>query len=265
MKPLLFISIAVFALLQPSQASLSVIDITQIRSNLFSAQRQFTQTIIHGKNQIEQIRQLAQQIDQAQIHLKRLGDPKKVTIETLNEALIFLNQLELNLSSEDIIEGLDPEEIFVARPSGPYQPVARDIRINGEIIAQRDAAPFAPEAAARRSLNHYRQVRSATLDRRRTIKRELDTTLRQLATASTASEIQKLNIVSRNLEAQLSAVDQEIAFATSEVVTRYYESEVEQKVQLEAERQANKAAFKTAADNASHFYRLPNRPVLFKR
>lgn len=265
MKPLLFLSLAVIALLQPSQAAISVIDISQIRSNLFSAQRQLTQTIIQGKNQIEQIRQLARQIQQAQTHLERLGDPGKVTIRTLNDALIFLNRLELNLSSEDIINGLDAEEIFAARPPGPYQAVDREIRVNGEVIAQREASPFAPEVAARRSFSHYRQVRAATLERRRAIKQELETTLRQLSTASTASEIQKLNVVIRNLEAQLAATDREISFAASEAATRFYESEVEKKVQLEAERQAKQAAFKTAADNASRFYRLPSQPVLFKR
>lgn len=262
MKPLLFLSLAVIALLQPSQGAISVIDISQIRSNLFSAQRQLTQTIIQGKNQIEQIRQLARQIQQAQTHLERLGDPGKVTIRTLNDALIFLNRLELNLSSEDIINGLDPEEIFAARPPGPYQAVDREIRVNGEVIAQREASPFAPEVAARRSFSHYRQVRAATLERRRAIKQELEATLRQL---STASEIQKLNVVIRNLEAQLAATDREISFAASEAATRFYESEVEKKVQLEAERQAKQAAFKTAADNASRFYRLPSQPVLFKR
>ncbi len=265
MKVLLFLNMIMLVFLPPSQAAVSVIDITQIRSNLFSAQRQLAETIIHGKNQIEQIRQFAQQIEQAQTHLKRLGDPRKVTIQTLNEALMFLNRLELNLPSDKITEGLKSDEIFASPRSSPYQTVERDIRVNGKVIGRRDAEPFTPEVATRRSLSHYRQVRGATLERRRIIKRELEASLRQLSQASTASETQKLNVVTRNLESQLAAVDREIAFATSEVETRFYESQVEKEIQIKADRQAKQAAFKAAADNAARFYRLPNRPTLFKR
>ena len=140
-----------------------------------------------------------------------------------------------------------------------------DIIVDGKAVAKRNAEVFTPEIAARRSLDHYREVRSSALQQRKRIKAEIETSLQQLRIASTSSEVAKLNTLIRALEAQLSANDREIQFAASEVLTRHLHNQVEEQIQAKARVQQQRATLKVGTKKDLRFYRLPSKPLFFKR
>lgn len=252
-------------MLTPASAAMAVVDIGLIKTNLANARRDLAQQILQGKHQVTQIKHMVDQIRQLDTHLQRLGDPRQVTVATLNEAVSFLNKVTLSKSSGDIIRDIGQDEVFKTRSGSPYTPVKRDITFRGEVVAKQDPDAFKPEVAARRSFEHYREVRAAVLKEREVIKRDMATTLNQLRVASSDSEVQKLNIVLRSLESRLEASDREIQFAASEVMTRYFQNRIEERVQAKAEVQRQRAALRTGTRKDIRFYHFPSKPVLFKR
>ena len=253
------------ALSGAASATISVIDINSIRTNLLNAKQALAEQVLHGKHQLEQIRHLVRQIEQADNYLKRLGDPKSVSLSTFNEAVGFLNELDFSKSSEDIIEGLSGEEIFSATPHSPHKAITPEIIIDGRAVALRDTTVFTPEVAERRTHTHYRDVRASALRQRARIKKEIEATLGQLRAASTASEVAKLNTLLRALESNLAANDREVSFAANEVLTRHLENEMERRVQSKARVQREREALRLGTKNDLQFYRLPTTPLKFKR
>ena len=121
-----------------------------------------------GENKHEkwtlQILKLNHQIGQVNEYLKRLGKPGEVDLEMIREILAFLKRAGLNKRSEEIIKGIEDDEVFEDQSqSGPHQHVKREIVIDGKVVAKRQGAVFTQEVAARRSFTHYRAVKEAAL------------------------------------------------------------------------------------------------------
>ncbi|MFT6238018.1 MAG: hypothetical protein ACJAQT_000087 [Akkermansiaceae bacterium] len=262
---ILMLSALFLSAANPASAIVQVQDISLIKTSLFNARRDLTEQILQGTRQIEQIRALYSQIKQAETHLKRFGDPRKVTLTTVTEALNFLQQLNLNRSFEDLIKNVEGQELFT-RTSGPVAPrLSKTIVIDGQEVATTDASVLVQEAASHRASEHYQQVRDAALKTRPGLKVEMERTLRQLKSASTTSEIQKLNIVMRSLESQLAANDREIGFAGSGVMATYLRNENEKEIQAKLHVQRQRAALRHSTESDLKLYEISSKRVPFKR
>ncbi len=249
----------------PSTAVVPVQDVSLIKTHLWTARQDLTEQILHGKRQLEQLQGLYRQVKQAETHLKRLGDPRKVTLETLRDALRFLQRVNLNRTFEDLVAGLRGEELFTRRADPVSLPVERTIKIDGKTIAETNSEVLLPEAAFHRASENYREVRDAALAERLRIKAEMNRTLQQLQAASTTSEIQKLNIVMRSLESQLAANDREIGFASSGVLATHLRNENERAIQDKLGIQRQRAALRYSTEKDLSLYRIDTQPIPFKR
>jgi len=248
-----------------AEAVRPVVDLKLIRMNLLNARRALAEQVVHGTRQVEHIQKTITQIRQLDSYLERFGDPEKVTLAAFNEAVGFLEELGFNKTSEEISRDIQGREIFQQSTDSPYTPLSANIVLEGEVVATRDTEVFKPEVAARRSLTHYREVRSRVLDNRQRIMAEIETSLKQLKAASTASEVSKLNILIRTLESQLEASDREMAFAANEVMTRYFQNLVEERVEEKARVQKERETLRHSVEKDIQTYRLPTRPLYFKK
>lgn len=241
-----------------SLAGLAVVDVGLISTNLQNAKRDLIEQVFQEGNQQEMIGQIDEYLD-------ILGHPGKVDLELINKILKFLGVVGVSLDSEEIIRDLDENEIFVNKAGTPYEAVQQDIVVGGEVVAQIDPKAFKAEVATRRTVQHYRDVRSEVLKQRSELKTELSQLLLKLRAADTDSEVQKLSIVAKALDTQLAAIDREIAFAADEVMSRWVELQLEEKIQAKAQIQKDRAAARIATEKDLQFYRLPSSPPILKK
>lgn len=238
-------------------ATLSVVDVGLMRINLRNAVRDFGEQVLQEENQQTMI----SQVDE---YLEILGDPSKVNLDQIEEILSFLNNLGISLKSEDVIRDLDESEIHRQRPGSVYQPVAKDIIVDGKKVGEIDSSVFRGEVAMGRSIEHYRSVRSVVLDERAAIEKEIAEALIRVERAETASEVQKLSVLITSLEAKLGATDREISMASDELVSRWAELQLEEKTKAKAKQQRDLAAVKVHTERNIVFFQLPSEPLKFK-
>jgi len=254
-----------FLLAPATSAAMPVVDVGLIQTNLFNAKRDLAEQIIQGQRALEQIQHLRSQIEQVDDYLDRFGDPESITLEVFNEVVGFLKEIELAKTTTEIQEGMKEDEVFQTQDFSPYSEVSPNIVIDGEAVSQRDAKVFAPEVAARRAFAHYHSVQESVLQRRQELKAELERNLQQVKQATTSSEVQKLDIITRNLEAQLALVDRELQFASNEALIQFHRNQVEAQVQAKARLQEERARHRVAEQRNAQLYQLPNSPIYFKR
>lgn len=268
MKTKLTIFTAVASLLVSSlstQATLSVVDVGLIKTNLLNAKRDFAEQLLHGQRALEQIQHLRSQIDQIDDYLDRFGDPKSISIEVFNEAVGFLKEVELTRTTNEILKDLKGEEVFQVDTTSPYSAVSKEIVVDGNVIENRNANVFAPEVAVQRAFSNYQRVQVSVLSRRQKLKAELEKNLQQIKRAATASEVQKLNIITRNIEAQLALTDRELQFAANEAILQNQRNQLNRQIQAKVRVQNERTSLRVTQKRNVQLYQFPSQPIPFKR
>lgn len=246
--------------------AITVVDPTLIKTNLLNAKKDLAQQIIQEANQKTQIFRLEQQIKQAEDYLRRMGKPEEVNLKMLREILRFLERLEKNRSSAEIVKEIGSEEIFQTDPQGgPAQEVSKQILIDGKSEGLRQGEDFSEEVATRRTLAHYRAVKEAALIERRELKKQFALSLRELQGAKTSSEVQKISAILNSLQTQLAATDSEIRVAADEVLTRFLHNQNEKEIASKARVQEQRVRLRVGTSKDIERYRLPTKPFLFPR
>lgn len=246
-----------------SCGTLPVVDVGLIKTNLLNAKRDFAEQLVHGKRALEQIQHLRSQIEQVDRYLDRFGDPKSVSIDTFNDAVGFLKDAGVISTTQEILKDLSGEEVFKKRNAS--QPLSRDIVIDGSRVEQRRTKVFEPEVAAQRSFSHYSEVQESVLSRREKLKSELERNLERVKRATTASEVQKFGIITRNLEAQIALTDRELQFAANEALIQVQRNQVDSQIRAKARVQEERSRFRVAQKRNVQLYQFPSKPIPFKR
>ena len=217
-------------------------------------------------NQRTQIEHLLNQVRQIDEFLDRLGDPEKIRdLEGLAEMWEFLQKLEINKDSEELLKEAKADKIFEPGEGALREAVEREIIIDGQVVAKTDERVFRTEMVVEQSLEHYREVRKEVLKQRSEIKKQWQKVLKQLESASTQSEVDKLQVIASSLEARLAATDREMQFATNEVQTRFMEQQVARDVEAKARVQRQRAAARYGTQEDLKLYQLIQEPVPFKK
>jgi len=252
--------------LQCDAAHFSVTDVLLIKTNIASAKRDLAEQLLQFDNGASQIKQLFEQIKQAEDLLKRLGKPED--IKDLpgfgREINAFLRRVERNLPTFEIIREIDPDEIFKREQGSPYEKISKEIIVNGKQVAEVKGDTLKPELATRRTIAHYHKVREAVLKERQILKGDLQLAMTRLQAAATTAEVDKLNGVIGGLRTLLAANDADMQFAASSVATQNYEQLNEEKIQRKVQVQKDRADLKEGMRKHLQFFTLPSRPALIK-
>ncbi|MDB4265132.1 hypothetical protein N9891_00125 [bacterium] len=249
-----------------SAAHFSVTDAVHIKTTLATSKRELLELITQGLNQAEELQGLYSQIGQIDDFLHRLGKLEDVRdlpgFDAAAEA--FVHRLELNLPSIDILKDLDLEELFKQDETSPYTKIDKDIIVDGEKVAEVEAAALREQLAFRKTAEQYRNIRALVLTRRSMLKGELEETMVLLREATTKAQVDKLTALVSALSAQIAANDQELAFASQEVTARYHQNKIEQEIKQEVQQQKDVASFKTGLRKSLQIFTPPSTPALFE-
>jgi len=245
------------------KAALQVVDVGSISAQWTTAKRDLLQQVLMEANQKTQIFRLVEQIQQIDAYLDRFGDPKKVNLRTLKNLYDMVSNLPISKTTEELERLLRTDYLYIDQPV--YRTISPQIEVDGEVVAQRETDPFRPDLMARQSFSDYHELKEAAIAQRRQIDAQLQAALRELESASTSSEVQKIQAVITILNAQRAEITKEIHLAAVEASTRYYQNEVEARIARQAAHQERRAAYETGLRKNLTSFSLPSNPVLFER
>ena len=180
---------------------------------------------------------------------------------------LLLLQQQLSKTTRDILSGLEGKEVFQPHSgeTSIYRKTDDKVQVDGKAVSSRDASHYKPEAAVRRSIEHYSSVRSSVLQRRQQLRSAVARAMAQLKQASTASEVQKLSVLITGLQTELQAVDREIGFAEAEARTRMMRNELQRQIERKARVENERARMRQATLNNARIFKIRWEPVLFNR
>ena len=264
MKLLTHIVILLLALTLAVRGALPVTDAALIATNRANAEREHLEQLVQGANQTTQILHLVDQIRQLDTYLERFGDPGSIRdLEALEDLIGMLDSEELNLPEEDLLDDLEGSEVFA--PDPVYQAPAEKITIGGSDVGDRNLDSYKPQAATGRSVGAYTETRTRVLARRQALRANLSSTLEQVRSADTASEVQKLSVLIDGLRAQLAATDRELEIAATEASMRMLQAELQNQVKRKALVETERARLREGARKDIEIYRIDFGPILFNR
>ena len=123
---------------------------------------------------------------------------------------------------------------------------------------------YKEDAVAKRGFEHYRSVREEVLKRRAELRESVASTTAQLQAAKTESEVRKLTGLLIGQQTELHAIDQEVQFASAEIVARHLEAEAERRLRAKARLEEDRARHRQATRKDAEFYRLLTTPTYFR-
>ncbi|MGB0372000.1 MAG: hypothetical protein ACPGN3_11750 [Opitutales bacterium] len=244
------------------EAAWPVVDYSQLQLKAFTSKRAILQEILQEGNQRVQILKMVEQIRQIDRQIELLGDPSKVNLRTLRRLYRLIEDIPISKTAEELEAVFHPDFLFAENAA--FDPVSREIRIDGATVAQRDSALFIPEVKARQAFDHYDSVKSHSLDRRAELDSEIQDALDQLQTAQTDSEVQKLNGLIVTLNVRRAEMSDEIELAATEASSRFYRNRVESDIARKVRFQDERVRYRVGAQKHLESFPMLDSPVIFK-
>ena len=244
-----------------SSAGLVVTDPSLIAVNQANHAKDLAEQLLRKANQETQILKLAQQIAQMENYLERYGHPGvRVADPDLRKLIDLLRSTSPSQSSEELIRDTDGSEVFADNDHHAPSP---QIKLDDKTI-DRDPELYTTDAEARRGFRHFDQVQKEVLERRKQLRASVASTTAQLQAAQTESEVRKLNAVLIGLQTELTAIDQEVEFAASQIVAQQLQAEADKRLRAKASLEEDRARHREASRKDARFYRLMIKPTYFR-
>ncbi|MEO0510946.1 MAG: hypothetical protein AAF065_13935 [Verrucomicrobiota bacterium] len=259
--PIVFVLAALLSVGTQVQAAYPVIDFRAIYTEIVNSRRDLAQQITQVQNQRQQILQLTSQIAQLDDYLDRFGNPAQIRLQELKDLYQLVRELPVSKSSKELRRLLSDDILFIDQDV--YDPISKDITVDGEVVTARDTSVYKPDLAARQGFLEYHKLQNEALEKRNAIDRDLQVALRKLEGASTASEVEKLAVVISSLNAQRAEVSREIDLAASAAMTRHLQNQAETEIAQKARDQEQRATLKVGMRKSLNTYRFPSGPTLF--
>ncbi len=229
-----------FFLLATLRADIPVVDPTHIAISEREHTVSYVQRAEQIARQVEGIRQLARQIHQMDVYLKRMGDP--ASFVDLPGTSTLLRSLE---------DGVRHAESESAKAS-LYDPISTHVMVQGQPRGLRDAQLYRPEHAAEDAFARYWETHRAARERRTELREAILASTRNLQEAESASEVSKIHGVLLGFQLELNALEQELQSASQEALLRFLENEnqrqLESKARREDEIQASREGMRRTLD-----------------
>lgn len=210
---------------------------------------------------IEDVRLATEQLDQLRTEVKRLGDPAAVKLEAARDLMRNLGMTGLGQTLEDIRALATGNDALRYDGNGLYRPPGEVMTTADGIQVPRAIGEYRKFDAVTRAKTTLEDVMRDTEERRQQLRGQIQTTLGQLRSATTVSEVQKLLGVLTAQNAELAAIDREREAALSRVVVQHIENQTDAAKQAVAEREERAAAFSVAHEKLSQFLTPNTSPI----
>jgi hypothetical protein len=203
-------------------------------------------------NQVQQIQQLTQQLQQLQQYNKVFGDPSQIlNVIGANQLVSDLDKTVVGQSLgavQNLSQGIDA---MTFDANGLYHNIGTAFQTPSGNSIQREDDIYRENAAIQTATENFTNVFNDVTQRRLSLRADIATTIQQLQSATTASEVQKLTGVLVGQESDLADTDKEIDQAASLTVVQDAENRNDADKQAKARLEEQQAEFTEAITNYS--------------
>ena len=213
--------------------------------------------------QVQQIQMLTQQLTEFKNYEAVFGDPKKIVLPMVSALDADLQSLETGKNLENLVSSADGNYALTYNNNGIYATVGTSFQTPAGQTVQRPADQYKKFAAINETANNFVAVADNAAQRRAAIKSQIAQTTKQLQSASTDAEVQKLQGVLTGLNADLASTDDEVNQAASSALVQDIQNRNDQQKQVQALTEQQNAAFEEAVSNYTSKFPLLNQPVQF--
>lgn len=218
-RPTLIILTALAIALPSARAQLIVEDVVHIAQDAMNQVVDLGKYVEMVNNQVKQITTMTQELQQTMAYVKAFGDPSKLlNVTGANELVSNLKQSGVGQTLDALRQTASGIQSLQNNAGGLYQSIT-NVSLSGTQVS-RVADNYKPFGALENSTANYTTVYDDVMRRRQTLKDQIAGTIGQLQSATTDAETQKLQGVLTGQSAQLQAIDQELASATSHTVVQ---------------------------------------------
>jgi hypothetical protein len=214
-------------------------------------------------NQVQQIKQLTEQVQTLHHYVDLFGDPAKFLPTSIPALTVDLRRTELGLALDQLEASIHTGTAMAYTGHGLYQAVHEEFLTPKGTRVERRPEPYRPIAAVQNTTQNFLAVSKDAGTRRVSLKAEIARTTDALKSAKTDAEVQKLTGVLVGLSAALSGTDHEIQQATASALVQDVANRADTQRQIEARKEQQHAEFTEAVDQYGRTFRLLNAPVRF--
>jgi len=210
------------------------------------------------ENHLEEILKLVKLIDELQTTKDWLGNAANILdLAGLDEVMIQLQTDGVGISRTEIAATATSSDGTSYAGDGLYTPVGETfLSRGGEFVTRPDV--FKPEAAIFNAVKNYDAVYEETQTRRAALRSALGETLTQLQNATTHAEVMKTSGVLIAQQAELKAIDDDLAMAAQKAVLLDLQNRADKDRQEKARNQEQAAEFSESLRLFSGALRLPS-------
>jgi hypothetical protein len=214
-------------------------------------------------NQVNQVRQMTEQVNTLHHYVDLFGDPAKVALLSESSLRLDLLKPETGKTLTDLVAAADPVAMFEYVGEGLFQAIGHEFTTPGGATIERSTKTYRPIAAAQNTTQNFLAVSKDAAVRRVSIKEEIAKTIEALKEAQTDAEVQKLSGVLVGLSGALAGLEQEVAQATSSALVQDLANRADAERQVAAKKEQQHAEFSEAVGNYGKVFRLWSAPVAF--
>lgn len=210
---------------------------------------------------VENVRLATEQLEQLRLQVERMGDPEAVPMDSATAVRRSLAIEGVGKTLEELRAEADGAKALRYDGSGLYRPPGEWIETEDGQRYGRATEPYRQFDALTRAKTSAEDVIRQTDDRRKELRRQIDATVRQLQSADTLAEIEKLQGVLIAQNSEIGAIDREREAALGRVVVQQVENESDASKQEKARREERVVDFRRASERLAQFLTPDTAPV----
>jgi DNA-binding transcriptional regulator GbsR (MarR family) len=263
MKKIIAIIAVALPLVFSAHAQFIVEDPANLAEQIANEAENIAQFVSMVDNQVQQIQQLSDQLSEFKNYEKLFGNPSQVALSMVPALNSDLQSTEPIQSLENLVSSANGNYALTYNDNGIYATVGVNFQTPRGQTVQRPADEYKKYAAINETANNFITVADNATQRRATIKNQIAQTTKQLQSATTDAEVQKLQGVLTSLNADLASTDDEVNQAASSAMVQDIQNRNDQQKQIQALTEQQNAEFEESVSNYAAKFQLLNAPVQF--
>ena len=263
MKKIIAIIAVALPLVFSAHAQFIVEDPANLAEQIANEAENIAQFVSMVDNQVQQIQQLSDQLSEFKNYEKLFGNPSQVALSMVPALNSDLQSTEPIQSLENLVSSANGNYALTYNDNGIYATVGVNFQTPRGQTVQRPADEYKKYAAINETANNFITVADNATQRRATIKNQIAQTTKQLQSATTDAEVQKLQGVLTSLNADLASTDDEVNQAASSAMVQDIQNRNDQQKQIVALTEQQNAEFAESVSNYTAKFQLLNAPTTF--
>ena len=263
MKRTILLSVLSALVTTAAHAQWAVYDAAVHTQQIASTAEEMAKFVSVINNQVNQIKQLTEQINTLHHYVDLFGDPGKVLPLSAAALRGDLLKTEVGATLTDLVKAADSVASFAYDGGGLFHVVGKDFKTPGGTTVTRMTELYRAIAAVQQTTQNYLAVSKDASSRRVALKAEMAKTVESLKSAQSDAEVQKLTGILVGLNGALDSTEHEVDQATASALVQDIANRADDQRQTEAKKEQQHAEFTEAVEKYGKTFRLWSAPVAF--